>query len=101
VPGRDHQDAVGPTPAAQLGQDHADLEGLAQADRVGDQQPGPQVAQAQCLGHRPALVVERVEQHLVGDAQALLVQRDGRLAQHRLEPQPGAAVAGGVVEHQL
>ena len=41
-------------------QDHPDLEGLAQPDRVGDEQPGAETGEG--LVDRPVLVVERVEQ---------------------------------------
>ena len=85
----------------QLRQDHPDFEGLAEANCVGDQQPGPQPARVQCLGHRLALEIERIEQHPLAHRETGLVQRDGSLAQHRLHPQPTAAEARRVVLHEL
>ena len=43
---RDDQDPVAPAPADQLGEDQPDLQGLAEADHVGEQDPRPQAATA-------------------------------------------------------
>ena len=67
VPGSDHQDAVAAPAPHQLGEHHADLERLAQADRVGDEQPWPQRLERSL--DRAALVLELVEELPVAHGQ--------------------------------
>ena len=58
VPRGDDQDAFAAAAADQLGEDHADLEGLAQAHRVRDQNPRADVLRVQCLGDGDLLVLQ-------------------------------------------
>ena len=85
---RDDEDPLAAAASDQLGEDHADLERLAEADRVGEQDPRAQVVGVERLADGGLLVGQRVEQALGGDGQARVGQRHGGLAQRRLEPQP-------------
>src|SRR6266511_1157194 len=98
VPGSDHQDAVAAPAPHQLGEHHADLERLAQADRVGDEQPWPQRLERGL--DRVALVLELVEKLPVAHGQAGLGCRQRRLADQRLEVQPAAPEPWGRVEDE-
>lgn len=93
----DDEDALAAAAADELGQDHADLDGLAQADGVGEQDARLEVGGVEGPGDGAELVVEGVGQAPVRDGQGRLADGDGRLAQGGLEPQPGAAVVRGVV----
>ncbi|MPM63295.1 hypothetical protein SDC9_110175 [bioreactor metagenome] len=93
----DDEDPVAAAAADQLGEDHADLESLAQTDRVGEQDAGSEVVWAECLADGGSLVGEGVGEHLGGDDELVVAERDWGLAERRLEPQLGAAVAGGTV----
>ncbi|GAA4946765.1 hypothetical protein GCM10023238_11370 [Streptomyces heliomycini] len=97
---RDHQDALAPAAADQLGQGQADLQGLAETHHVRDQQSRAQIGAGQSqLGGAP-LVGQRVHQERVGERQAAFRLGQGGAAQHRLQEQPGAAVVRGVVQDE-
>jgi len=99
VPWGDHQDALAAASADELGEDHADLQRLAQSYRVGDEQAGAQRFIRQCFADRAELVVEVVGEHGGRNVERLVVQGDRSAAQRGLEPEPGAAVPRGVVRH--
>ncbi len=92
VAGGDDQDALAPAPADQLRQDQADLEGLAQADGVGDQEAGAEPGEG--LVHGPVLVVERVEELIVRHGQPGLGHRHRGAADQGLEVEAGRAELG-------
>lgn len=56
---REHQDAIGPAPAHQFSQDHADLDRLSQPDRIGQQQSRTQLLE--CQRHRIDLILHGLE----------------------------------------
>ena len=90
------------TPAAdQLREDHADLERLAQAHGIGDEDTWTQVVVAKRLAHCRKLIVEWIHQHALRHREAILVERYRRLTQRGLEPQARRAVTGGVVGDDL
>ena len=62
VPRGDDEDPLAAAAADQLGEDHADLQGLAEADGVGEQDAGPQVRRVQRLADGRLLVAQRVGQ---------------------------------------
>ena len=99
VPGRDDQDPLAAPAPDQLGQDHADLQRLAEPDRVGEQDARAQVRLVQRLADGGLLVAERVGEHVDADCEGGAVERDRGLAQRRLEPQPGPPVVRRVVGH--
>ncbi len=70
VPGGDDEDPLAAAAADQLGEDHADLEGLAEPDGVGQQDPGPQVVRVERLAHGGLLVDQRIGQRLGRDGRA-------------------------------
>ena len=92
-----HQDAVGATAAEQFDQDHAHLDGLAQADRIGQQQPGAELPQRPLDGHLLEVHgLERPHAHQIG------LDAGGRhLAKLGFEEELREAVAAGIVSHQL
>ena len=98
VPRGDHQDALAAAAPDQLGEDHADLERLAEADRVGDQQPRPERLEGRL--DRVPLVLELIEELPVSHGQAGLGRRQRGLADQRLEVQAAAPEPGSRVEHQ-
>ena len=59
VPRGDDQDPLAPAAAYELGQDHPDLDGLAEADRVGEQDPRAEVLRIERLAHGGELVGQR------------------------------------------
>ena len=97
VAGGDDEDAVTTSAADELRQDHADFERLAQAHGVGEEDARPKVRRVESLADGRQLVLEGVGQHAGRDREGRAVERDGRLAQRRLQPQAGAAVVMGVV----
>jgi len=101
VPRGDDEDPLTPAAPHQLGQDHPDLEGLAQADGVGEQDPRPQRVGVEGLLDGGALVVEGVGEHRAGDGEVVVIDGQRRLAERGLEPEPGALVIAGVVGDDL
>lgn len=93
----DDEDAISPSAADELGEDHADLEGLAQAHGVREEDPWAEVGGVQGLADRVLLVAQRVREHLGGDGELVGVQGDGGLAERGLEPEAGGAVTRGRV----
>ena len=93
----DDEDPPAAAATDQLREDHADLESLAQAHRIRDQQARTDPLRVQ--GHLDglALVREIIGEHLRGDGELGVVDRDRGLTQRRLDPETGAAVAGGGV----
>ena len=86
VPGRDDQDSFSAAALDQLAEDHPDLERLAQADGVRDQDARADVATVQRLGNRDPLVVEAVGEHARGDAEPGVIEGCRRFAESGLEP---------------
>ena len=97
VAGRDDEDPLAPAAAHELGQDHADLQGLAQTDGVRQQDARAQVLRVQRLAHRGELVGQRIGQDVADDGQVRGARRQRRLAQRRLQPQAREPVADGGV----
>ena len=79
----DDEDLVALAAADQLRQDHPDLERLAETDRVGDQQARAETGQRLVGG--AALVLEAVQELVLGDGEVGVRRRDRRLAQDRFE----------------
>ena len=95
VPRDDGEDAGGAAAALQLGEEHPDLDGLAQADGVGDEEPGLELRHRR--SKRLALVREVVGEHPAADREARVGDRDGSSADERLQNQPRLdAIRGGV-----
>ena len=92
-----HEDPLTPAAPDQLGQDHADLQGLAQSDGVGQQDPGTQGRGIEGLRNGALLIPQGIGEHAGRDRQGSIAQRDRGLTQHRLKPQPGTPVSGRVV----
>jgi hypothetical protein len=67
VPGHHRQHTVGPAAALQLHEEHADLDGLAQAHSVGHEQPRLELGGGEAEGF--ALEGQVVSQHLVADGE--------------------------------
>lgn len=97
--GGDHQDPFAAAAADQLGEDHPHLEGLAQADRIGDQQTGPQTVER--LDRGPMLVLQVVEEMAARHGQTTFGGRHRSLADHRLEVEARVPVVGGLVDDQI
>ena len=97
VTGRDDEDAVAPTTAHELGQNHADLQGLAQAHGVSQEDAWAQVRRVQGLADCRQLVGQRVGEDIADHGQVGGGGREGRLAQRRLQPQAREPVTGGGV----
>ena len=68
--------------------------GDAEAHGIGKKDTRPQVGGVKGAPNGSVLVVERVGQGLRRDDQARVVDRQGRLAECRLEPEPAATVTG-------
>jgi hypothetical protein len=100
VPRSDDKDAFGATTTGKFGDRHADLERLAQADRVGDQDARPQVFLVERLRDGSSLVLELVDEHPVRDGECWIAERHWRAAKRGLQPEPGAAVSRRVVRDQ-
>jgi hypothetical protein len=98
VPRGHHQDPVAAAAPDQLGEDHADLERLAEADRVGDQQPRPECLQRRL--DRMPLVLKLVQELPMSHGQAGLGRRQQGLVDQRLEVQAAAPESGSRVQHQ-
>ena len=94
VAGANDQDALTASASDQLRQDHADLERLAQPDRVGQQQPGPDRFGTQRPPDGRMLVLQRVCEGVHGYRQAIVRQRQRRLADGGFEPETCVPVAG-------
>ena len=86
VTGRDDEDAVAPAAAHELGQDHADLQGLAQTYGVRQEDTRAQVRRVQGLANRGQLVGQRVGEDVTDHGQVGGARRERRLAQRRLQP---------------
>ncbi len=65
--------------------DHPDLKGLAQADRVGDQDLGPNVLGVGGFGDRGLLVGQGVGKHVGRDGEGLVSVGHRRLTAERFE----------------
>ena len=90
----DHQDPLPAATADELGQDHADLERLAEADGVGQQDAGAQCRGVEGLGDGLVLIAELPGKHAGRDRQRVVAEGDGGLAERGLHPESGAAVLG-------
>jgi hypothetical protein len=90
--GTHDEDALAPPPADELAEDHADLERLAKADGAGENDAGPQVGRVEGATDGCVLVVEGIRQGLRRDDEAWVADRQGRLADSRLEPEAAAPV---------
>jgi len=97
VTGRNDEDAVAPAAAHELGQNHADLQGLAQAHGVSQEDAWAQVRRVQGLANRRQLVGQRVSENVTDHGQVSGGRRERRLAQRRLQPQAREPVTGGGV----
>ena len=97
VTGRDDENAVAPAAAHELGQNHADLQGLAQAHGVSQEDTRAQVRRVQGLANRRQLVGQRVGEDVTDHGQVGGGGREGRLAQRRLQPQAREPVTSGGV----
>lgn len=75
MPRGDDQKALTSAAADEFGQDHPDLEGLAEPDGVGEQHSGPCVCRVEHLADRGALIGERVGQRAGRDGERGVVQR--------------------------
>ena len=91
-----HQDAPPPAAGAQLADEDARLQGLAQPHRVGDQDALPRLSQR--LPGRLELIGRRIHRRPVGDVDALVV-RD-RLPELALQVESAAREAGRLVWHK-
>jgi hypothetical protein len=91
------EDAFAAAAFDQLAEDHADLEGLAEAHRVRDQDARPDVLGVQGLRDGDLLVLEVPRQHAGGDRQILRRLGCRRLAKGGLQEEPCAAVVGSVI----
>lgn len=91
--GSDDQDPIPATPAHQLCQDHADLQGLAQADGISEQNTGPEIIRAQGLAHCAQLILQGVGQHIPHHRQLPARRGQRRLAERGLQPQAREAMA--------
>ena len=69
VTGRDDENAVAPAAAHELGQNHADLQGLAQAHGVSQEDTRAQVRRVQGLANRRQLVGQRVGEDVTDHGQ--------------------------------
>ena len=98
---RNHQDALATAATNQLGEDHADLESLAQADGIGDEDTGAEVVVGKRLAYGGELVIQRIHEHLIRHRELLLVEGHRGLAQGGLQPQARGAIAGGAVRDDL
>ena len=78
-PGGDDEDPLAAPAADELGEDHADLERLAEADAVGDEQPRPGLLERH--RDRALLVLELVQQLPVPDGRPRLRDRKRRAAE--------------------
>lgn len=96
---RHDEDALAASAPDQFGQQQPDLEGLAEADRVRDQQPGAQGAQGGLGGL--ALVGEVVDEVGTDGGETLLGEGQRSLADQRVDEQARAAALRGVVRHEL
>ena len=95
---RDHEDAVPAAAGNELGQGDADLQGLAQAHRVADQQARAQVGQ-----HGPGraqLVVQVVQEGAVTGDHAGVRHRDRAAAHDGVQPQARTQERPGGVRYQ-
>ena len=97
VTGRDDEDAVAPAAAHELGQDHTDLQGLAQAHGVSQEDARAQVRRVQGLANRRQLVGQRIGEDVTDHGQVGRGRRERRLAQRRLQPQSREPVTSGGV----
>ncbi len=95
--GRDHEDALTAPATDQLRERDADLQRLAQADHIGDQQSGLRVAHGQRQLGGAQLMLLPVHQEGVGERDAVLGLRQRGLADDRLQVEAGLGVLGGVV----
>ena len=95
VTGRDDENAVAPAAAHELGQNHADLQGLAQAHGVRQEDAWAQVRRVQGLANRRQLVGQRVSEDVTDHGQVSGGRRERRLAQRRLQPQAREPVTSG------
>ena len=94
---RDDEDTVAPATAHELGQNHADLQGLAQAHGVSQEDARAQVRRIQGLANRRQLVGQRVSEDVTDHGQVSGGRRERRLAQRRLQPQAREPVTSGGV----
>lgn len=94
---RDDQYALTTAGANQLSEDHADLDRLAEADGIRDEDVRTKVCGVECLVYGGPLVFERVGEHLVRHGELVRAQQHRCLAQRRLEPQLCAAIARRIV----
>ena len=98
VPRRDDEDALAPAPPDQLGEDHADLEGLAEPDGVGQQDagaagsPGPAPG-----GPLSAGSSTRPPGRRSTSSAPVSPSGTGVLRNRRLQPEPRGAVTRAVV----
>ena len=90
----DDQDPLPAAAADELGEDHADLERLAEADGVGEEDAGPQCRGVEGLGDGLVLVAELAGEHAGRDGERVVAEGDGGLAEGGLHPEAGAAVLG-------
>jgi hypothetical protein len=85
VAGCDDEDSLTAAALDQLAEDHADLEGLAEADGVRDQDPRPDVLGVQGFRDGDLLVLQVPGQHAGGDSQVFGGLGRRRLAERGLE----------------
>ena len=89
---RHDQNPPAAAPANQFGEDHADLQRLAQTHGIRDEQPGAQPTRFQGLLHRVALIGQRIRERMRGQGGLRIGDGQGRLAQRGLQPQPRLGV---------
>ena len=97
----DDEDAVAASPSDELGEDEADLQGLAESHDVREEDARPQVLEGEFGG--ALLVGERVEKEAVGHRETALGLRERGAAQRGFQVQPGQGERGRLVaeEHGL
>ena len=97
----DDQDPVAPTPANQLGQDHPDFHRLTQTNRVGQQNPRPEIVRVEGPTNRCPLVIKLIDESTGARLERVIVDRERRLTDRGLQPQPALAIPGRVVGDHL
>ena len=95
VPRRDDEDPLAAAAPDQLGEDHADLERLAEADRVGEQDARPEVRRVERLADGGLLVGERVGEHVGRDGEGGAVERAPRSCAASPPARAGSAGSAG------
>ena len=86
MPRSDDQDPLTPAAADQLGQDHPDLQGLAEPNGVGQQDPRTEVLRIEGLSDGRELIGQAVGEPLGRDREGRISDGHGGLARHRFQP---------------